>query len=545
MKKTALQDMIQKTWLAILLFITPILVNAQNKTYASSQITKVINTCQQCSIQAPQNVIGSNENDYTTIKVPYNSNGMVEQTLIFPTSKEAHFNKAVVGIEVENMPIHVLALGGVYIESFLGDTSNGDQIQVNQNMLKPIEGTAKGNIEFIPYKRYDRIKIYFHDVVDDSARKIYYAYQTPTPKTYATSQTNQTLGVCLLCSIKDQQNAVGSNEYDFTSIKIPVGIAGRIVQTLIYPAVTPTNFKKIVIGIGTNKDALNLQLLGGMYVETFLGNTSNNDYKKVDNSMLKLLPNSQTGSIEFTSPKRFDRVKVYFYSGLLGLDDELRIYYTYYTLGTFTTCGTLPLDPVSYYPFNGDAKDVINGLDLNEISNNTKAFPDGIICNKTITSGHLSTSVQHDSLQQSKTIAFWGRTDGTSSGVEVQAFNTITRINNEEVKSHPAAINPSKDIEELTIHSTSLLNQWNHYTITYFDTGYYTHQCLYKNGNYIGCTDPEERIPTANAQIVIRLPNNGSEIDELLFYNRILAPDEISYLAQSYNQPSTLTHPRH
>lgn len=532
------QSMIGKIAFFVFLLVTGAILHAQNKIYASNQITQVIDACPQCSIQSPQNAVGNNENDYTIIKVPYKSNGLVEQTLIFPAAKEAHFNKVTVGIEVENASIDILNLGGISIESFLGNISNNDLVQVDHNMLKSL-GSNKGVIEFTPYKRYDRIKLYFHDVLNDNPRRIYYAYQTPNPKTYAASQTNQTSGVCLLCSIENQQNAVGNNEYDYTSIKIPVGIAGGMVQTLIYPTPTPSNYKKIVIGIGTNKDVFNIQLPGKMFVETFLGNTSNNDYKKVDSNMLKFTPNSQTGTIEFTSPKRFDRVKVYFNSGLLGLGEEFRIYYTYYTHGTFTTCGKLPLNPIAYYPFNGDAKDIINGFNLNEITNATKTFPDGTICSKAITSGDLSTTTLPDSLKHSKTIAFWGRTDGNSSGVEVTAFNTITLINHEQVKSYPHTFSPDKSIDEIAVHTTSPLNQWNHYAIVYVDNGADTRQCLYKNGNYVGCTEEEESLPNPNNQILVRLPN-GSQIDELLVYNRILGPDEILQLAQSYNQPSTL-----
>lgn len=148
-------------------------------------------------------------------------------------------------------------------------------------------------------------------------------------KTYANSQTNQTFGICLGCGVLNPQNAVGSNEDDYSNLIIPLGLIGRVEQTLIYPTAL-TNANKLVIGIGSEASNLSAQLIGGVSIETFNGNVSNNDYQNISNEVLKLGGTDPSkGEIELTMNKPYDRVKINLNAGLLNLNGGLRIYYSY------------------------------------------------------------------------------------------------------------------------------------------------------------------------------------------------------------------------
>lgn len=148
-------------------------------------------------------------------------------------------------------------------------------------------------------------------------------------KTYAASQANQTYGICIGCGVLNPENAVGSNENDYSTLLVPMGLLARTEQTLIFPTAT-TNPNKLVIGIGASEFILTARLLGGVSIETFNGNVSNNDYQNVNNDILKLGGSSLTkGEIELTVNKPYDRVKISLNSGLLNLYDGLRVYYAY------------------------------------------------------------------------------------------------------------------------------------------------------------------------------------------------------------------------
>ncbi|KFF74452.1 hypothetical protein HX13_09860 [Chryseobacterium sp. P1-3] len=62
-------------------------------------------------------------------------------------------------------------------------------------------------------------------------------------KVYVSNQTNQITGFCALCFMQNGQNVVGSNENDYATMILPLGVSGRISQTLFFPATTKKNNK--------------------------------------------------------------------------------------------------------------------------------------------------------------------------------------------------------------------------------------------------------------------------------------------------------------
>ncbi|MCQ9636477.1 T9SS type A sorting domain-containing protein [Chryseobacterium sp. WG23] len=150
-------------------------------------------------------------------------------------------------------------------------------------------------------------------------------------KTYASSQTNSVTGLCIGCGVVNPLNAIGSNENDYSTLQVSIGLLARTEQTLIFPTSNiANNTNKLVIGIGSNGTPLSAQVLGGVSIETFNGDVSNNDYQNINNDILQLgSADPSKGEIELTMNIPFDRVKINVNSGLLNLGGELRVYYTY------------------------------------------------------------------------------------------------------------------------------------------------------------------------------------------------------------------------
>lgn len=147
-------------------------------------------------------------------------------------------------------------------------------------------------------------------------------------KYYANAQVSQTYGVCIGCGVVNPLNAIGPNENDYSVLQVSIGLLARTEQTLIFPNSAYTN--KLVIGIGSNGTPLNAQVLGGVSIETFNGNVSNNDYQNLNNDILKLGDTDPSkGEIELTMNKPYDRIKINVNAGLLSLGGELRVYYGY------------------------------------------------------------------------------------------------------------------------------------------------------------------------------------------------------------------------
>ncbi|MCQ9640353.1 T9SS type A sorting domain-containing protein [Chryseobacterium sp. WG14] len=334
-------------------------------------------------------------------------------------------------------------------------------------------------------------------------------------KIYVNSQVNQIFGICLLCSVQNPEKALDHYEGDYASLTIPIGVLARIEQTLIFPELA-SNFRKATIGIGTANTPVMQLPLGKISIETFNGSISNNDVRIVDNTMLKADPDPKTGTIEFNPSKRFDRIKITLHSGLLHLGDELRIYYAQHSPIPFTTCGTPPLGPLLYYPFDGDLKDKIRGLDLT--STIAPTFSNSPTCGKNLTATHLDSLYIENDLplapDRSLTISFLGRTD------------SLISIRSISDHGESALFTPEED----SINSSQL----NHYVIIYANGGDYHFSAeVYRNGKKINDGGVAMILPPYSLLMTVA---KGS-IDELLVYDRILNPEERHQLTTSYNIP--------
>lgn len=343
-------------------------------------------------------------------------------------------------------------------------------------------------------------------------------------KVYVSSQTNQITGFCTLCFMQNGQNVVGSNENDYATMILPLGVSGRISQTLFFPATTK-KITKVVIGIGSGNTVLSLQLLGGVSIETFMGNTSNNDATQVDSSMLKLAQGSNRGTVELVPKKPFDRVKITLASGILGLNDGLRIYYGYY----LTACGLPPFNPVYYYSFNGNTEEAVSGLNLHPKDPDfTPEYQDNMICNQGLGTSYLNKAIQLYSPPVSPaldfTISFWAFSDkiqatpGFSPLINIHAFGGDIKIGPNYIK-----VNGGGSVYP---HMSDTLE---HYVFVYSNN----RTQLYINGQksvYNEIWSPG----AVNTPKPIYIYLSRGKLDELAIYNRKLTDEEISELTCSY-----------
>ncbi|AKK72879.1 hypothetical protein HX13_07850 [Chryseobacterium sp. P1-3] len=150
-------------------------------------------------------------------------------------------------------------------------------------------------------------------------------------KIYATSQTNQVVGICLGCGVLNPDNAVDGNEITYSTLEVSVGLIARTEQTLIFPQTNvAAGTNKLVIGFGADKTMLAAQIASSISIETFNGNVSNNDYQYLDSNNIKLGGSDPSkGEIEFTMNKPYDRIKINLNGGLLSVNGALRLYYAY------------------------------------------------------------------------------------------------------------------------------------------------------------------------------------------------------------------------
>ncbi len=134
---------------------------------------------------------------------------------------------------------------------------------------------------------------------------------------------------CALCSVNDAALAVDGDTTTSSHLSMPLGVASSIGQYIRFPAEYQAG-DSVVLFLGTSANPLeNTALLTGIRVQTFLGNTPNNDAITLDNSLINLQLIGNSGGlnhfrISFPASHAFDGTQVDLIS-LVGLADGLYI----------------------------------------------------------------------------------------------------------------------------------------------------------------------------------------------------------------------------
>nr|WP_315030898.1 T9SS type A sorting domain-containing protein [uncultured Chryseobacterium sp.] len=182
--------------IALFLFSANAVSFGQSRIYAHAQSSGVFGVaCLGCHVNNPQNAVGDNEDDYSTMVLGTALLGGIQQTLIFPDLRSD--TRLVVGIGTDNIPLSVQLLSGVTLETMNGGTSNEDRRTIDISLLKLGATPNRGTVEFKPSKPYDGIRIGLTGGVLSlgGGFRIYYAYQDPLITLMAHSQDGQiTLG---------------------------------------------------------------------------------------------------------------------------------------------------------------------------------------------------------------------------------------------------------------------------------------------------------------------------------------------------------------
>ncbi|MDC8101801.1 T9SS type A sorting domain-containing protein [Chryseobacterium rhizosphaerae] len=300
----------------LLVFMTNTLLYAQ-QVYVSNQSIQYYGACLGCSVQDAENVVGPNENNYASMQIPLGVFARIGQTLFFPSVKT--YSKVVIGIGTNQAGLSVQLLGGIAVETFNGNLSNNDYKIVNNEILKiGVTDPSKGTIEFNTAKPYDRIVLYLNSgVLLNGGLQVYYAYQLD--RVYANSETH--VAQCPGCAVQNPQNAVGSNEVDFSKlIQSPSGTY-TVRQDLHFPTFKPST--KLVIGVSNDSKPID-QVIDK---EVLIAITKNGNYSGIVSGGLKKDPqNPYKGTIEFITSSQYDGVFFDMVRSLYSTND-LKIHY--------------------------------------------------------------------------------------------------------------------------------------------------------------------------------------------------------------------------
>ncbi|HVI44278.1 MAG TPA: T9SS type A sorting domain-containing protein [Chitinophaga sp.] len=350
-------------------------------------------------------------------------------------------------------------------------------------------------------------------------------------KIYATGESHQINGICLGCGVVNANGAIGINEADYSILYTGLSVLGSVEQILSFPH--PLSAGKVQISIGTGGQHLSIRLLGGIWVESMLGNTPNGDLKLINASLLTLWQDSSRAVLPFVTSKKYDRIRISLAGGLAGLNSTLYIYYAYQLP---MNCAVYPPHPLYYFPFDDNPNDVLKGLEV--VSDKPIVYDSGI-CGRALSTprnrrdSFASNVVDPPLLSSPKTISFWARLDTAQNPddpdetvpyVVIRAFHLRILLTN-QVRIY--LYESSQTILEGDVGEPTT---FNHYVIAYDKD----HCYFYLNGRGPAIATLEDVDYLNFPDITMSLHN--AELDDLVIYDSLLTENDIRAIWCSYGK---------
>ncbi|PUZ26800.1 gliding motility-associated C-terminal domain-containing protein [Chitinophaga costaii] len=135
----------------------------------------------------------------------------------------------------------------------------------------------------------------------------------PAPCSYATTQTSPVNigGICALCSVSDSLLAVDSDRNTASKITAAVGLLGYYGQTLHFANTYPAG-DSVSIELEIPGGIADVQVLGGVRIETYNGATANGDNRLLTDSLIRISLLSTGNRFRVTVPvnKAFNGVNI-------------------------------------------------------------------------------------------------------------------------------------------------------------------------------------------------------------------------------------------
>lgn len=145
--------------------------------------------------------------------------------------------------------------------------------------------------------------------------------------TIANDEDHGTIPLCLLCSIENPGNAVDGDIDTYSRFVTPASVAGGVWQELIFPEGGQEG-DTIVVHVGAQGSLADIDLFGGLTVESYEGSIANGDGGVADGSLidLELLPGDTRARLSFVAGADFDRVRIEYRPLLALLNSGWRIF---------------------------------------------------------------------------------------------------------------------------------------------------------------------------------------------------------------------------
>ncbi|SKA13217.1 gliding motility-associated C-terminal domain-containing protein [Sediminibacterium ginsengisoli] len=303
--------------------------------YATSQQQVASGVCVLCAVQNPGRATDGDTTTFSVINTTVGATGYFGQLLRFGSTYLTGDTVSVM-LEVPSTLISAQLLGGIRLETYMGTTPNGDAITGSLARVQLLGGnTNKFRLSFAATMPFDGVSVSLNGAVSLlSSLRVYAAQAYVTPPVIVNRSGIQAnaqggtvfSGVCVLCSVDNPGRAVDRDTSTYSAVRSTVGALGYVGELLKFPSGFAAG-DSIRLMLQVPSQVIDAQVLGGIRVETYTGNTANGNPVTLGGGLARVELLNQEGkySVTFAANHAFDGVSVSI-NGLVAALSTLRIY---------------------------------------------------------------------------------------------------------------------------------------------------------------------------------------------------------------------------
>lgn len=304
-------------------------------------VDELSGSCLLCGNSDLEDLVDGDLSNYTTFTAPLTVPIAVPVVSIKDVNNDYAAGERV-GYVIEPVGglLSVGVLAGFQIRTFkdnvLQETVTGSSLTVQE------QGSLR-RLSFVTTLAYDEVELRLVSVLGVlTSVRVYYAYGEPAtgcnygcvnaivPPAYSSTINDPEtgiFGICLFCSLLNEDNVVDADTTDFAEINLPIGVGGNARIAVKANEVIPAHYE-VGFAMRQGSGLLNLTLLGAITISTYKAGVLQESV--VANSALAnvaLLGSTDVNLISFKTTLEFDEVRMRV-NGISILVD-LDVYYAF------------------------------------------------------------------------------------------------------------------------------------------------------------------------------------------------------------------------
>jgi gliding motility-associated-like protein len=322
------------------LLITSINAFAQ-RNYATTQRSGTSGICLGCTVTNPANAADGNVQTYSQVNLTVGLGAQSWQELIFPGSGKVAANIPVtVKLGTGDNLLNVTLLGGVLLQAYNGNAAIGQPVAAS-TLISALSNNNQTEVTFTPNAIYDRVRVTLDAGILAAASSIYVydAFYNGTGNTACNTAVDELHGISSALlglglnvgGVVNPQQAIDGSLTTASTLNAGVGLVGAFAQQTVIFSNTSVQGDSVRLTMSVPQALIDAGVLANTSIQTFNGNTANNDTHTFNDALISLRLLDLSGgnrqfTVTFAPTAVFDRVQLRLGGGVASVLSSLNLY---------------------------------------------------------------------------------------------------------------------------------------------------------------------------------------------------------------------------